>query len=81
VRRMLLALMALFALGVMSALWMAIVTGLIALEKPLPWRRTVTGFTTTALLVLGVLLLAAPDALPGQTEPEMTTTPTRTSMH
>jgi predicted metal-binding membrane protein len=71
---------ALFALGVMSALWMAIVAGLIALEKTLPWRRTATGFTTTALLVLGVMLLAAPEALPGLTEPGMTT-PTMTSMH
>ena len=53
------ALAALFALGAMSALWMAVVAGLIALEKTLPWRRTATGFTTTALLVLGVLLLFA----------------------
>ena len=34
------ALMAsLFALGVMSITWMAVVAGLIALEKMLPWRR------------------------------------------
>lgn len=73
---------ALFALGIMSAQWMAIVAGLIALEKMLPWRRTATGFTTTVLLSLGVLLLTAPDALPGLSEPEMTTTtPTMTSMH
>src|SRR5438874_12229753 len=29
----------LFALGVMSVVWMAVVAGLIALEKTLPWRR------------------------------------------
>src|SRR5207247_7474083 len=35
------ALMAsLFALGVMSVVWMAVVAGLIALEKTLPWRRS-----------------------------------------
>ena len=34
------ALMAsLFALGVMSIAWMAVVAGLIAVEKTLPWRR------------------------------------------
>jgi len=60
------ALMAsLFALGVMSAVWMAVVAGLIALEKTLPWRRTATSATAVVLLALGVLVLAAPQALPG----------------
>ena len=37
------ALMAsLFALGVMSLVWMAFVAALIAVEKTLPWRRLVT---------------------------------------
>ena len=34
---------ALFALGVMSVTWMALVAALIALEKTLPWRRVVPG--------------------------------------
>jgi predicted metal-binding membrane protein len=60
------ALMAsLFALGVMSVTWMAVVAGLIAIEKTIPWRRTATSVTTTVLFVLGVLMLVAPDALPG----------------
>ena len=64
------ALMAsLFALGVMSAVWMAVVAGLIALEKLLPWRRTATYGTAVVLLALGVLVLAAPQALPGLTVP------------
>ena len=64
------ALMAsLFALGVMSAVWMAVVAGLIALEKTLPWRRTATYSTAVVLLALGVLVLAAPEALPGLTVP------------
>jgi predicted metal-binding membrane protein len=54
-----------FALGIMSVVWMAVVTGLIALEKTLPWRRLATYTTTAALLALGVLLLAAPHAVPG----------------
>jgi predicted metal-binding membrane protein len=65
------ALMAsLFALGVMSLAWMAFVAALIALEKTLPWGRAVTYGTAVLLLVLGVLLLAAPDAIPGLTLPD-----------
>jgi predicted metal-binding membrane protein len=64
------ALMAgLFALGVMSVAWMAFVAALIAAEKTLPWRRVATLGTAAILLVLGVLLLAAPDAIPGLTIP------------
>jgi predicted metal-binding membrane protein len=59
----------LFALGVMSPVWMAIVAGLIAIEKTLPWRRTATYGTATILLALGVLVLAAPEALPTLTVP------------
>ncbi|MGY1642198.1 DUF2182 domain-containing protein [Geodermatophilus sp. SYSU D00703] len=64
------ALMAsLFALGVMSVVWMAVVAGLIAVEKTLPWRRVATYGTTALLLGLGVLVLAAPDAVPALTVP------------
>jgi predicted metal-binding membrane protein len=64
------ALMAsLFALGVMSLTWMAVVAALIALEKTIPWRRVATYGTTTVLLALGVTMLVAPDALPGLTVP------------
>jgi predicted metal-binding membrane protein len=67
------ALMAsLFALGVMSVTWMAVVAGLIAFEKTLPWRRLATYGTSLMLLVLAVLLLAAPDALPGLITPGST---------
>jgi predicted metal-binding membrane protein len=62
------ALMAsLFALGVMSIAWTAFVAGLVALEKLLPWRRMATGATTGLLAALGLLMLAAPDAIPGLT--------------
>jgi predicted metal-binding membrane protein len=64
------ALMAsLFALGVMSVTWMAVVAGLIAVEKTVPWRRAATYGTAALLVVLGVLLLAAPDVVPGLTVP------------
>jgi predicted metal-binding membrane protein len=64
------ALMAsLFALGVMSIVWMAVVAGLIAFEKLIPSRRVATYGTAGVLLVLGVLLLVAPDAIPAFTIP------------
>src|SRR5215207_5440380 len=60
------ALMAsLFALGVMSLAWMAFVAALIALEKTLPWGRSITYATALLLLVLGIVLIAAPHAVPG----------------
>jgi predicted metal-binding membrane protein len=63
------ALMAsLFALGVMSIVWMAVVASLIAAERIVPWRRVAHG-TAAILLALGVLLLIAPGAIPGLTTP------------
>ena len=62
--------LALFALGVMSVVWMAFIAVLIAVEKIAPWRPPVTYGTTAALLlVLGVLVLVAPTAVPGLTIP------------
>jgi len=58
-----------FALGVMSIVWMTVIAGLIAIEKTLPWRRVATYGTTAVLLALGLLLLAAPHAVPGLTIP------------
>ena len=61
---------ALFALGVMSLAWTALVAALIALEKTLPWGRAVTWGTAAVLLVLAVALVAAPHTLPGLTVPD-----------
>ena len=64
------ALMAsLFALGIMSLVWMAFVAGLIAIEKLVPWRRTATYGTAGLLFALGLLLLVAPEVIPGLTIP------------
>ena len=60
---------ALFALGVMSVAWMAVVAGLITLEKTLPWRRVVTWGTAALLLILASLLIAAPHDVPGLVVP------------
>lgn len=64
------ALMAsLFALGVMSVVWMAVVAGIIAVEKLIPSRRVATYGTAALLLVLGLLMLVAPDVIPALTIP------------
>ena len=56
---------ALFALGVMSILWMAVVAALITIEKVLPWRRVAVWSTTLILLILALGVLAAPGSVPG----------------
>jgi predicted metal-binding membrane protein len=64
------ALMAsLFALGVMSVVWMAVIAGVIAIEKTVPWARLATYGTAIILVAVGVLFLAAPSAIPGLTIP------------
>ncbi len=60
---------ALFALGVMSLAWMALLAALITLEKTLPWRRLVTWGTAAVLLILASVLIAAPHAVPGLVVP------------
>ena len=60
---------ALFTLGVMSLVWMAVVAGLIAFEKTVPWRRTATWGTAALLLVLAVAVAVAPHAVPGLVVP------------
>ena len=49
---------------------MVFVAGLIAAEKTLPWGRAITYATAAVLVTLGVLLVAAPDAIPGLTVPD-----------
>ena len=56
-----------FALGIMSVVWMAVVAGLIAIEKTLPWRRVATYGVAAILVVLGTFLLLSPGAIPGLT--------------
>jgi predicted metal-binding membrane protein len=64
------ALMAgLFALGVMSLTWMALIAALIVLEKTLPWHRAVTWGTAAVLLMLAAALLATPGSVPGLVVP------------
>jgi predicted metal-binding membrane protein len=56
---------ALFALGVMNVLWMAVVAALITIEKVLPWRRVAIWSTTLLLFALALGVLAVPSSVPG----------------
>jgi predicted metal-binding membrane protein len=60
---------ALFALGVMSVAWMALVGGLIAVEKLLPWKALANRAVATTLLVLGLAIMITPAHVPGLTVP------------
>jgi predicted metal-binding membrane protein len=64
------ALMAgLFALGVMSITWMALIAALVALEKTIPWRRAATWGTAALLIVLAIGVLATPNDVPALVVP------------
>jgi predicted metal-binding membrane protein len=60
---------ALFALGVMSLTWMLVVSGLIAVEKLLPWRRVATAGVSVVLLAVAIGVAVAPASVPWLTVP------------
>ena len=59
----------LFALGVMSLLWMAAVAAVIFAQKVLPRADRLAIPFAVALVAVGVWLAAAPNRLPGLTRP------------
>jgi predicted metal-binding membrane protein len=61
--------LALFALGIMSVVWMAFIAALIATEKLLPWRSVANYGVAVVLTVLGLLVLLVPHAVPWLTIP------------
>jgi predicted metal-binding membrane protein len=60
---------ALFALGVMSLGWMALIAGLIAVEKLLPWKALANRGIAVLLLALGLAVAFTPTTVPGFTVP------------
>jgi predicted metal-binding membrane protein len=60
---------ALFAVGVMSLGWMAVIAAFIAGEKLLPWPRVTRTAVAVALVALGLAVSVAPAEVPGFTEP------------
>src|SRR3954447_4179817 len=61
---------ALFAVGVMSLGWMAVIAAFIAAEKLLPWPRAARFAVGAALLVLGLGVAIVPGDVPGFSEPQ-----------
>ena len=61
---------ALFALGVMSIGWMALIAALIATEKLLPLRAVANRGIAIGLAVLGLAVMIAPEDVPGLTLPD-----------
>lgn len=60
---------ALFAVGVMSLGWMALIAAFIAGEKLLPWPVAAKRAVAVALLVLGLAVALVPEDVPGFTLP------------
>jgi predicted metal-binding membrane protein len=61
---------ALFALGVMSLFWMAVVAAVIFVEKVLPYGLRLSRGFALALVALGIWVAAAPGSVPGLTDPD-----------
>ena len=62
--------LALFALGVMSLFWMAVVAAMIFAQKILPRGDLLTRVFAVALVALGVWVAAAPTSVPGLVQPD-----------
>ena len=59
----------LFAVGVMSLLWMTVVAAVIFAEKVVPHGEAVARAVALALVALGLWIAIAPDSVPGLTDP------------
>jgi len=59
----------LVALGVMSVTWMAVIAVLVLAQKLLPPRVTIDVPLALAIIGLGIVIIAAPSAVPGLTPP------------
>lgn len=64
--------LALFALGVMSLVWMAVVAAAILAEKLLPRGEWVARGLAVVLVAAGIWVAAAPASVPGLTQPGAT---------
>ncbi|TMK72349.1 MAG: DUF2182 domain-containing protein [Actinobacteria bacterium] len=62
----------LFALGVMSLFWMAVVAALIFAQKVLPYGDKLSRVFAVALVAFGIWVAAAPGSVPGLTQPNGT---------
>jgi predicted metal-binding membrane protein len=65
----------LFAVGVMSVFWMAVVTAVVFVEKVLPGGERLPRAVAIALVALGLWIAVAPASVPNLTEPGMPMAP------
>ena len=61
--------LALFALGVMSLFWMAVVAAAILVEKALPGGEAFARLLAVALVALGIWVAVSPASVPGLKQP------------
>ena len=61
--------LALFALGVMSLFWMAVIAAVIFVEKLLPRGEAFARIFAVTALILGVWVAVSPGSVPWLTEP------------
>jgi predicted metal-binding membrane protein len=61
--------LALFALGVMSLFWMAVVAAVILVEKVFPRGEAFARALALALIALGLWVAVSPASVPGLTQP------------
>jgi predicted metal-binding membrane protein len=59
----------LFAVGVMSLFWMALVAGVIFVQKLVPWADRATPALAALLVGLGIWIASSPGSVPGLTQP------------
>ena len=59
----------LFAVGVMSVFWMAVIAGVIFAEKVLPYGYYLTRVFAVAFIAFGAWVAAAPGSVPNLTDP------------
>jgi predicted metal-binding membrane protein len=62
--------LALFALGVMSLFWMAVVAAVIFAEKVAPLGERLSRVFAVALVALGIWVAVSPGSVPGLTQPD-----------
>jgi predicted metal-binding membrane protein len=62
----------LFALGVMSLVWMGVVAGLIFAQKVLPYGDKLSRVFAVAFVAFGIWIAASPGSVPGLTQPNQT---------
>jgi predicted metal-binding membrane protein len=60
----------LFALGVMSLVWMVVIAGVIFAEKVLPYGLRLSRVFAIALIAFGIWVTFSPSSVPGLTEPD-----------